>query len=207
MNMSMRNLIWFSLALSLSGCVSFGFSGDEGAAAIIYYVMEDGGRTVAETAPSTQTLLLADTTAGAFYDTDGMAFSSKAGTRGYYQYARWSERSSKRFSDLLLGRLERERIFAAVMQSGSSVRGDWLLMTDILDLHHDATERPGVVRMELRAELVDLKTRRLLARKSFVQTIPVGSYDAAGAHQAFSQAATMTLNEISDWLKELAGKS
>ncbi|MEW6133807.1 MAG: ABC-type transport auxiliary lipoprotein family protein [Pseudomonadota bacterium] len=204
--MSLRNLVWLSLALALSGCVSFGFGGEEDAPAIVYYVMEDAGRTGAESAPSPYTLLLADTTAGAFYDTDGMAFSGRAGTRGYYQYARWSERSSKRFSDLLLGRLEREKIFAAVMQSGSSVRGDWLLMTDILDLHHDAAERPGVVRMELRAELVDLKTRRLLARKNFVQTVAVDSYDAVGAHKAFNQAATLMLNDIADWLKELAGK-
>lgn len=204
--MSLRNLAWFSLALVLSGCVNFGFTGDEDSPAIVYYVLEDGGRAVADSAPAAKTLLLADATAGAFYDTDGMAFSSRAGTRGYYQYARWSERSSKRLSDLLLGRLEREKIFSAVAQSGSSVRGDWLLTTDILDLHHDAAQQPGVVRMELRAELIDLKTRKLLARRNFVHTVAVPSFDAAGAHKAFSQATTLALNDIADWLKELASK-
>lgn len=204
--MSLRNLAWLSLALALSGCVNLGLPGEENSPAIVYYVMEDAGRPVADSAPSMHTLLLADTTAGAFYDTDGMAFSSKAGTRGYYQFARWSERSSKRFSDLLLGRLEREKIFASVAQSGSSVRGDWLLMTDILDLHHDAAQQPGMVKMQLRAELVDLKTRKLLDRKIFTLDIAVSSFDAVGAHQAFNQAATRSLNEIADWLKELASK-
>lgn len=204
--MSIRNLAALSLLVALSGCVSFGITGEEDSPAIIYYVLEDAGRSMQETAPAPLTLLLADTTAGAFYDTDGMAFSTRAGTRGYYQFARWSERSGKRFSDLLLARLEREKIFAAAVQSGSSARGDWLLLTDILDLHHDAAQQPGVVRLELRAEVINLKTRKLLARKSFAQVVPAASYDAAGAHKAFEQAATLTLNEVADWLKGLASK-
>jgi cholesterol transport system auxiliary component len=68
-------------------------------------------------------------------------------------------------------------------------------------------QQPGFVKLELRAEVTDLKTRTLLARKTFVQSVPVSSFDAAGAHKAFNQAATRTLNEIADWLKELASKS
>lgn len=206
--MSPRNLVWLSLALVLTGCVNFGLAGEDDPRAIVYYVMEDAGRTAQAATPAQQrTLLLADTTAGAFYDTDGMAYSSAPGTRGYYQFARWSERSGKRFADLLLARLEREKIFAAVAQSGSNVRGELLLTTDILDLYHAAVQQPGFVKLELRAEVTDLKTRTLLARKTFVQSVPVSSFDAAGAHRAFNQAATNTLNEVADWLKELASKS
>lgn len=205
--MPLRNLVWLSLALVLTGCVNFGLAGEDDPRAIVYYVMEDAGRTAQAATPAQRTLLLADTTAGAFYDTDGMAYSSASGTRGYYQFARWSERSGKRFADLLLARLEREKIFAAVAQSGSNVRGDLLLTTDILDLYHDAVQQPGFVKLELRAEVTDLKTRTLLARKTFVQSVPVSSFDAAGAHKAFNQAATRTLNEIADWLKDLASKS
>lgn len=197
---------WLLLALALPGCVNLDLAGAGKTREIVYYVMQDGGRDAPPAAPSARTLLLADTTAGAFYDTDGMAFSGTPGTRGYYQYARWSERASKRFGDLLLTRLERERIFATVAQTGGNVRGNWLLTTDILDLHHDAAERPGVVRMELRAEVVDLGSRALLARKTFVQSVAVPSYDAAGAHQAFDRAATLTLDAIADWLKALANK-
>jgi cholesterol transport system auxiliary component len=179
---------------------------DKDAPVILYYVMEDGGRAVSSAAPSPRTLLMADTAAAAFYDTDGMAFSSKPGTRGYYQFARWSERSGKRFTDLMLARLEREKIFTAVAQVGGNVRGDWLLTTEILDLHHDAAQQPGVAKMVLRAEVIDLNTRALLARRTFVQSVSVISYDAAGAHNAFNEAATRTLNELADWLKELSVK-
>jgi cholesterol transport system auxiliary component len=191
----------------LSGCVNLGLATDKDAPTIVYYVLEDGGRAAPAATPSARTLLMADTAAGAFYDNDGMAFSSKPGTRGYYQFARWSERSGKRFTDLMLARLEREKIFSAVAFTGSNTRGDWLLTTEILDFYHDAAQPPGSVKMELRAELVDLKTRTLLARKNFSQSVAVPSFDAAGAHKAFNDAATRTLNELADWLKDLSSKS
>jgi cholesterol transport system auxiliary component len=207
MSLNLRHLVLPFLALALSGCVNVGLTGDKDSRAIVYYVMEDAGRSIPAQTPSPHILLVTDTSAGAFYDTDGMAFSSNPGTRGYYQFARWTERSGKRFTDLLLSRLEREKIFATVAQVGSSVRGDWLLTTEILDMYHDAAQQPGAVNMRLRAEVIDLKTHTLLARETFAQTIAVTSFDAAGAHEAFNQATTRTLNEVADWLKELAAKS
>lgn len=207
MNLKLSTLL-ASLALSLTGCVNLGLDGGKDAPEIIYYVMEDAGRA---TMPETQTgkplsrvLVLADTQAGAFYDTDGMAYSKRPGTRGYYQFARWSERASKRFTDLLLNRLAQEKTFQATALTSSNVVGDWLLMTEIVEHYHDAAQQPGVSKMELRAELVDLKTRTLLARKTFSQSVPVSSFDAAGAHKAFNQAATQTLNDLLDWLEGLS---
>lgn len=206
--MPLRHLAWLPLSLVLAGCINLGLSGEGDTRTLTYFVMEDGGRAApaAIPTPAPYTLLIADTTAGAFYDTDGMAYSNASGTRGYYQFARWSQRSGKRFTDLLLARIEKEKIFATVAQPGSNVRGDWLLTTEILDFHHDAVRQPGTVKMELRAEVVDLKLRKLLARKTFTQSVAVPSYDAAGAHKAFNEAATRTLNDLSDWLKELASR-
>lgn len=194
-----------ALALTLSGCVNLGLDAGKDAPEMVYYVLEDAGRAVTSSAvPSTRVLVLTDTQAGAFYDTDGMAYSKQPGTRGYYQFARWSERSGKRFTDLLLGRLELEKAFSAAALTSTNVSGDWLLTTEIIEHFHDAGQQPGVVKMELRAEVVDLKTRSLLSRKTFSQSVAVTSYDAAGAHKAFNQAATQTLNEMLDWLKGLS---
>lgn len=193
-------------ALSLSGCVNLGLDGGgKEAAEIVYYVLEDAGRqaTPPSSPPAERVLVLVDTNAGAFYDTDGIAFSKQPGTRGYYQFARWSERAGKRFSDLLLNRLEMEKTYSTVASTSSNVRGDLLLTTDIVEFFHDANQQPGVARMELRAELIDLKTRSLLARKTFSQSVAVTSFDAAGAHNALNQVATQTLNDMLDWLKTL----
>ncbi len=203
-----KPIMLFALA-ALSGCVNLGLDGGgKNAPEMTYYVLEDAGR--AATAPATQparAVVLTDTQAGAFYDTDNIAFSRRPGTRGTYQFARWTERPGKRMTDLLIERLEREGLFKAVVQTGTNVRGDWLLTTDILDLYHDAATEPGQVRLVLRAEVSDLASRSLLGRKTFVQTVPAASYDVAGAHQAFNKAATGVLNDLADWLKMLSTKN
>ena len=200
-------VIVIASVLGLSGCVNLGLDGGgKDAAEIVYYVLEDAGRqaTPPSSQPAERVLVLVDTYAGAFYDTDGMAFSKQPGTRGYYQFARWSERAGKRFSDLLLNRLEMEKTYSAVASTSSNVRGDLLLTTDIVEFFHDANQQPGAARMELRAELVDLKTHSLVARKTFSQSVAATSFDAAGAHKALNQAATQTLNDMLDWLKGLS---
>lgn len=205
--MLLRPFLWLLLPLALAGCVNFGLGGESDSRTVVHFVLEDAGRPLPSATPAPYALLMTDTTAGAFYDTDGMAYSNAAGTRGYYKFARWSERPGKRFTDLLLGRLEKENRFATVALPGNNVRGDWLLTTDILDFHHDAVSQPGRVKMEMRAEVIDLKQRKLLARKTFTQFISVSSHDAAGAHKAFNEATTRTLDDLSDWLRELASKS
>lgn len=191
----------------LSGCVNLDLSGLSSNTPVVYHVLEDAGRIAPAAVPSPKTLILVDTLTGFFYDSDGMAFSKEPGTRGYYKFARWTERPGKRFTDLLITRLEQEKLFAAVAQTGTNVHGDWLLTTDIVELYHDAVKQPGMVKMVLRAEVVDLKSRMLVSRKIFTQTVPAPSYDAGGAYQAFNQAATATLNELADWLKTLSSKN
>ena len=194
-------------ALLLSGCVNLDLPGVNSNTPVVYYVLEDAGRTAPAATPSPKTLVLVDTQTGTFYDNDGMAFSNKTGTRGYYQYARWTERPGKRFSDLLIARLELEKPFATIVQTGTNVHGDWLLTTDIVELYHDVVKQPGTVKMVLRAEVADLESRKLVSRKLFTQIIPASSYEAEGAYQAFNQAVTATLNELTDWLKTLPPKN
>jgi cholesterol transport system auxiliary component len=145
------------------------------------------------------TLLVLDTTTGSFYDTDQLVFSRSAGTRGQYQFARWTERPGKRFADLMRARLDRQGAWH-VSAAGGYVRGDVLLDTELVEFYHDAASSPGMVRLELRAELVDLKQRKLLGRRVFEQQVPLTRFDAAGAAQASSQAVGRALDELTDWL-------
>lgn len=145
------------------------------------------------------TLLVRDTTTGGFYDSDQLVFSRSAGTRGQYQFARWTERPGRRFAELMRARLEQLGRYR-VAPAGGVVRGDLMLDTRLVEFYHDATSEPGQVRLELRAELVDLKQRRLLGRHTFEQKVPLTTYDAAGAAQASSQAVGRVLDDLSAWL-------
>jgi cholesterol transport system auxiliary component len=200
----MRMIASLGLSLSLASCVNLDLEGfGRGGPSILHYVLEDAGRIVPAAAPVPKTLILVDTLTSAFYDSDNMAFSKQPGTRGHYQFARWTERPGKRFTDLLIARLDQEKIFSTVAQTGNNVHGDWLLTTEIIEFYHDAVKEPGAVRLVLRAEVADLGSRRLISRRTITQTVAVSSYDAKGAHLAFNQAVTAMLNDMADWLKAL----
>lgn len=147
-------------------------------------------------------LLVLDTTAGSFYDTDQLVFSRSAGTRGHYQFARWTERPGKRFAELMRSRLDRLGVYR-VAAAGGYVGGDLLLDSELVEFYHDAVSQPGQVRLVLRAELVDLKHRALLGRRVFEQQVPLTTYDAAGTAQASNQAISRALDDLTAWLTTL----
>ncbi len=195
-------LVLAALSLLLTGCVNFGEKTK--IPAVVYYVLND---PVSATDPAplradAKTLLVLDTTTGSFYDTDQLVFSRSAGTRGQYQFARWTERPGKRFADLMRTRLDRQGAWN-VSAAGGYVRGDMLLDTELVEFYHDAASEPGQMRLVLRAELVDLKQRALLGRRVFEQQVPLTTYDAAGAAQAANLAVSRALDELSAWLATL----
>lgn len=198
------------LALALTGCVNFG--GKANTPPVVHYVLGDPAPAAGLTPTPLRvqvpqggmeshvpTLLVLDTTTGGFYDTDRLVFSRSTGTRGQYQFARWTERPGKRFADLMRARLDRQGAWI-VSAAGGYVRGDMLLDTELVEFYHDATSQPGHVRLVLRAELVDLKQRSLLGRRVFEQTVPLTAYDAASAAAASNLAVSRTLDELTAWL-------
>jgi cholesterol transport system auxiliary component len=199
-----KTLAVLGLALALTGCINIGKQRDT--PAVVYYVLNDAAPAPAA-APaavraSVPTLLVLDTATGSFYDTEQLVFSRSGDTRAQYQFARWTERPGKRFNALMRSRLERQGVWN-VSAAGGYVRGDVLLDTELVEFYHDAASEPGEVRLVLRAELVDLRQRKLLGRKIFEQKVPVARYDAAGAAQASSQAVGRTLDDLAAWLASL----
>jgi cholesterol transport system auxiliary component len=198
-----RALVLAAMTLALSGCVNLGPR--TGTPTVVYYVLNDAAPAAGEAVSvraDAPTLLVLDTATGSFYDTDQLIFSRRAGTRGQYQLARWTERPGKRFSNLMRARLDRQGAWH-VSAAGGYVRGDVLLDTELVEFYHDAVSQPGMVRLVLRAELVDLKQRTLLGRRVFEQQVALTTYDAAGAAQASSQAVSRALDELTAWLATL----
>ncbi len=193
-----------ALALLLGGCINIGDK--SGGSAVVHYVLSDPAAATSSApdraADALPTLLVLDTTAPSFYDTEQLVFSRSAGTRGQYQFARWTERPGKRFADLMRARLDRQGAWD-VSDAGGYVRGDLLLDTELAEFYHDASSNPGQVRLVLRAELVDLKQRRLLGRRVFEEQVPVKRYDAGGAAEASNVAVGRALDELAAWLATL----
>ena len=188
------------LSLLLNGCLGLG----KETPAVVNYVLEDLAVPAQKAPPADpRSLLVLDTTASGFYDNENLVYSRAPGTRGQYQYARWTERPGKRFSDLLQKRLAAQSGFASVAVAGGQVRGDLVLDTELSEFYHEADTSPGSVRVQLRAELTDLKTRKLIGRQWFERRVPITSYDAAGAAKGFNQATTGVLDDLVAWLATL----
>lgn len=194
-----KNLVLLVCAVTLTGCINLSEQGDK--AAGVNYVLNDTvpGVKPAAVRLDAPTLLVLDTTTSRYYDTDQLIFSRAPGTRGQYQFARWTERPGKRFADLMRSRLDQQNAWR-VSTAGGYVHGDVLLDTELVEFYHDATNNPGFLRLELRAELVDLKTHSLLGRRIFEHNVPLMSYDAAGAASASNQAVSRALDDLGAWL-------
>lgn len=198
----MKRNFWLG-ALLLTGCVNLGDFKDT--PAITYYVLEDSGHAERAARADPRTLLVLEPQTATFYDTTNLAFSRAPGTRGQYQFAHWTQRPGMRFGELLRARLDAWGGFASVAGAGSQVRGELLLDTRLVEFYHDAATPPGRVRVVLDAELVDLQTRRLVARKRFAREVAAQSHDAQGAAAAFDSAVALTLDDLTGWLAA-AGK-
>jgi cholesterol transport system auxiliary component len=192
-----------AVALLFGGCVNIGSKSD--GPAVVYYVLEDGGSqretppAPAPTPAAPLTLVVLDAHASSFYDSDQLVFSRTPGTRGQYQFARWAERPGKRLGELMRARIDAQGAWQ-VSQGGGYVRGDRLLDTALLEFYHDASTRPGEVRLVLRAELVDLTARQVIGRHVFEQRAPLDHYDAAGAAKASAVAVGRLLDDLVAWL-------
>lgn len=198
-----RGLPALVVALSLGGCVNFA-ERSEKSPEVVNYVLGDRAAPASPTPAraGAPLLLVLDTTAGGFYDTDQIAFSRTPGTRAYYQFARWSDRPGKRLAELMRAHLDRQGAYR-VAAAGGYVLGDLLLDTELVDFYHDASSEPGTMRLVLRAELVDLRQRTLVGRQTFEQQIPLARFDAVGAAAAADVAVAQALDALTAWLASL----
>lgn len=173
-----------------------------------YYVLDDLAKAAAPKRATAidRVLLVNPTSVSPFYDTQSLAFSRAPGQRAHYQFAAWTERPGRRFSELLMRRLDARGGFKSVTSTTSGVTGDLVLNTRLEEFYQDAGTDPGSARIELSAELIDHARRAILARRAFSQSAPAGGEGASSAVAAFNRALTALLDEVTVWLEREAAR-
>ena len=189
-----------SCIIMLTGCALPG----QPTQAISYYVLTDPGPVQRSATVHPGTLLVREMDAPPFYQNTRFAFSRAPGTRSEYQFAQWSEPTSKRLSWMLRHRLDASGVFSVVTPLGSGVQGKYQLNARLIDFYHDGADAgplsPGVALMVMEAELVNRTNAALLSRRVFVSQTQVASYDAAGAADALGRSANAVMDEVIAWL-------
>ena len=133
MKASMPVVLVTAVIATLSGCASFGPQ-----EAPRYYVLTAASaKPGAVSTPRASTLLVVPTVASTFYETQEIVYSRAPGERAYYVFHMWTERPSWRITELLVTRLEGDRLFNTVAAAVSGVRGNLFLNTSLTEFGAD----------------------------------------------------------------------
>ena len=191
-----------ALVIALAGCAGV-------QAPHRYYVLEVAAPASrpAPAAPAAPDLLVAPTTAPAFYESQDIVYSRSTGMRSYYQLNSWTEPPSRRLDALLVERLGRSGAFGSVAASTLGVRGRLILTARLEEMYHDASTSPSTAHIELTAVLSDPARRTVRGQRRFTASAPAATPDAAGAVHAFDVALGPLLDEVVDWAGRAAAQA
>jgi cholesterol transport system auxiliary component len=193
--MRRRLLVLPAASLLLSACALGNASRRD------FYLLRDAGAPGAALpgVRSDKVLLVVANAMPGLYDSDRMVFSADGLSRSYFQFGYWSERPAQSLQTLAENRLLQAGRFRDVASSTAGVRGDLLLQLRLDELYLDASPTPQQVRLAVTAELIDWRERRLMARRGFRQSAPVGQGGAAGLADAAAVALGAMLGELAEW--------
>jgi cholesterol transport system auxiliary component len=195
-----RLLVAIVVLLLFSGCA---LRLGAGVDAKSYFVLNDSCPVDRESfSEKDLTILVRDTTSSRFLNSQRIIYSNSPVRRQNYQFSYWVEPPAKRFSMLLVRRLEKCGLFENVTKRSSSAAGDLQINTEIIEFYHDTASRPGKARVVVNAELLDLHKFEIVSQKEFEAVVDVKSYDVEGAVEAFSAAVSKVLDDLSDWLDQ-----
>ena len=165
-----------------------------------YYIITNGADDTFTCHGKDLAVFISETAANKFINSRRIIFTESPLERSYYQLAYWVEPPPKTFSKLLLSRLETCGLFRNVSRPLSLASADLELNTEIVEFYHDISKRPGEVLVEVRAELIDLKKRSVVASRKFSVSAAVKKYSAEGAVISFSHGVSQVLTQIIQWL-------
>ncbi len=130
------------------------------------------------------------------FDTTDMVY-----TRGGYELDRfaanrWVDTPPRMLAPLLVRALERTGSFRAVVQAPAAAPADYRLDTEIVRVVQDFSATPSRSEVAVRAQLTDLRTRRVVATRVFEETEVSSSDNAAGGVAAANAALARVLARI-----------
>lgn len=129
-------------------------------------------------------------------DTPRMAYQRQDYEIEYFTRSRWADTPPQLLLPGLTQALEASGGFGAVVRIGSPAQPRLRLDTELLDFTQDFRTEPSVFRLQLRAQLLDVQARRVLATQVFSAARPAPSANAYGGAQAANEAWRTMLPQL-----------
>lgn len=160
--------------------------------------VSDEGRPVPADGP---VLLVSLPQAEPGFETPRMVYVTRRFELEYYAANQWAESPARLFLPLLVQSAGRTGDWRTVVALPSSIRGDYRLDVTGFAVQQEFLQRPSLVRMTLRSQVVDLKESRVVSTKSFESVTQAPSEDAYGGVLAANQATVAMLAQVTSWLQ------
>ena len=164
--------------------------------AVEYFTLDTPAVPTVQPAPAGPVLLIARPQVRPDLDTPRMAYRQQDYTLRYYARSRWSDVPAQLLLPGLIESFESSGQFAAVLRTGSPATPQLRLDTEILEFSLDFRAQPSRFQLRLRAQLVDLGTRRVLASHAFAIEKPLEAQTPYGGAQAANAAWQALLPEL-----------
>jgi cholesterol transport system auxiliary component len=141
------------------------------------------------------------------YETTRMVYLKRPYELEQYAVNQWADQPARMFASLIVQALGRTGSWRAVVPVPASIRGDLRLDSYGFALQQEFMQDPSLVRVTVRAQLVDLKDSRIVGTRSFETVENAPSGDAYGGVLAANRAITALLDDMASWLRECVRRS
>jgi len=133
------------------------------------------------------------------FDTAQIAYVRQPYELDYFAASRWADTPSRMLGPLVARALEQAGSFRAVVQMPGTVPADVRLDVEIIRLQQNFAVHPSRAELTLRAQLTDLRGKRVVASKVIEEVESAPSEDAAGGVAAANEALQRALEQVAEF--------
>lgn len=149
--------------------------------------------------PEAPTIMLSMPRAAAGFETSQIAYVRLSFQLEYFSLSQWAAPPTAMLLPLMSHALERTGDFKAVLQSPSGASGQLRLDLEIVRLQHEFFRTPSQVHFTLRAHLIDIASRRVIAWQEFDAAVAATSEDPYGGVVAANQVVRLLVEKVADF--------
>ncbi|MEO8459288.1 MAG: ABC-type transport auxiliary lipoprotein family protein [Dokdonella sp.] len=160
-----------------------------------------------DAAPVAWQLVVDTPTASDALDTTRIVVMAAPGVLQVYPAARWSDPAPRLLRNLMIQSFQQTGRIAGVGDSGSGLRADYALATDLHEFQIDFSKGAPQAVIRLNAKLLDYAVNRVVTAQSFDATVPAGGTDGSAAATALQAALNDALPKITQWVLQEAEKN
>lgn len=193
------------LALTAAGCLS---SRSESQSAHTYRLSLDPERTAVRPADINGPILQVSLPlAEPGFETPRMVYVKRLYELEHFALNQWADPPARMLASLMVQALGRTGSWRAVVPVPGSIRGDFRLDSYGFILQQEFMQDPSLVRVTLRAQLVEVKESRVVGTRAFEAVEKAQSDDAYGGVVAANRAIAALLDDLASWLRDCARHS